>query len=234
MPVPTRGPGRSRRPGASVLLPLTLAAVLLTGACASGDAGSGTAPAAPTTTSTPAAPSPDAPAGAVSGATSGSTADAAVPGPTGAVTSTTPTTLRPVRIAVPSIGVDASMVDLGIAGDGSIEVPHDPDQAGWLDASPAPGEQGPAVVAGHVDSTTGPAVFARLSTLEVGDEVVVTRQNGSTATFTVDGVRTYPQDRFPTSQVYGPVPGPALRLITCGGAYLEDEGYQDNVVVYAS
>jgi hypothetical protein len=230
MPVPTRGPRRSRRAGASVLLPLALAAALLTGACASGDVRSTTAPAAtapaPTSAPTSAAPSPDAPAGA--------TSDQAVPGPAGAVTSTTPPGLRPVRIAVPSIGVDASMVDLGIAGDGSIEVPRDPDQVGWLDASPAPGDQGPAVVAGHVDSTTGPAVFARLSTLDVGDEVVVTRRNGSTASFTVDGVRTYPQDDFPTSQVYGPVPGAALRLITCGGAYLEDEGYQDNVVVYAS
>ena len=75
----------------------------------------------------------------------------------------------------------------------------------------------------------------RLRTLAVGDEVVVTSRDGSQARFTVDGVRTYPQDAFPTAQVYGPVPGPALRLITCGGDYVEsDGGYQDNVVVFAS
>lgn len=141
----------------------------------------------------------------------------------------------PVSIAVPAIGVDAAMVDLGIATDGSIEVPSDPDRVGWLDTTPVPGEQGPAVLAGHVDSTSGPAVFQRLATLRPGDEIRVTRDDGTTVAFTVDVVRSYPQDRFPTAQVYGPVPGPALRLITCGGDYrAADGGYQANVVVFAS
>ena len=127
------------------------------------------------------------------------------------------------------------MTDLGIAADGSIEVPDMADEAGWLNTTPAPGQQGPALIAGHVDSTTGPAVFYRLSSLGPGDEVEVVLKNGSTSRFTVDGVRTYSQDRFPTDEVYGPVPGPALRLVTCGGDYqAANGGYQSNVVVYAS
>ena len=163
------------------------------------------------------------------------TTSAAVPGPPAAEAVTVPRGQRPARIAIPAIDVDAPMTDLGIAADGSIEVPDVAAEAGWLDTTPAPGQQGPAVIAGHVDSTTGPAVFYRLSALAPGDEIEVTQADGATATFTVDGVRTYAQDDFPTSEVYGPVPGPALRLITCGGDYVADDGgYQSNVVVYAS
>ncbi|QIG43368.1 class F sortase [Nocardioides anomalus] len=149
--------------------------------------------------------------------------------------SSTPKGERPARIRIPAIGVDASMTELSIASGGAIEVPGDPDQAGWLDTTPTPGAQGPSVVAGHVDSTSGPAVFALLGSLSEGDEVLITRRDGTTVRFAVDGVRTYPQDQFPTEQVYGPVPGPVLRLITCGGAYERAHGgYQSNVVVYAS
>lgn len=143
--------------------------------------------------------------------------------------------LRPTRISVPAIGVDSSLADLGIAPNGTMEVPKDWGQAGWLDTSPAPGQQGPAIVAGHVDSTNGPAVFFRLRQLVVGDEIVITRRNGSRVWFTVDGVQTYLKAAFPTAETYGPVPGPALRLITCGGDFDRAEGrYRANVVVFAS
>lgn len=158
-----------------------------------------------------------------------------VPGPPAAADSQTARGLRPVRVTIPAIGVDAPVDELGIAADGTIEVPDVAARTGWLDTTPAPGQQGPAVVAGHVDSTTGPAVFYRLGSLKAGDSITVTLRDGTSARFTVDGVRTYAQDDFPTGEVYGPVPGPALRLITCGGDYVESAGgYQSNVVVYAS
>jgi len=160
-----------------------------------------------------------------------------VPGPRAAASDApvVPRGLRPTRIAIPTIGVDAPLITLGIRDDGAIEVPSNAQDAGWLTSGPAPGQQGPAVIAGHVDSTTGPAVFYDLRTLQPGDAVSVTLRDGSTVDMTVDGVETYPQDEFPTATVYGPVPGPALRLITCGGDYVRDAGgYQDNVVVYAS
>ncbi len=142
---------------------------------------------------------------------------------------------QPVRISIPAIGVDSKLTDLGIAANGTIEVPGVPARAGWLDSSPAPGQRGPAVIAGHVDSTSGPAVFYRLSSLKAGDRINVTRRDGRVVRFTVDGVGAYPKRKFPTRATYGPVPGPALRLITCGGSYVKSEGgYLDNVVVFAT
>ncbi len=146
-----------------------------------------------------------------------------------------PDALRPARITIASIGVDSALVDLGIAGDGTIQVPTDAQQAGWLGTSPAPGQRGPAVIAGHVDSKTGPAVFYKLRTLAVGAPIIVTRRDGSQVTFTVDGSQNFAKSGFPTQATYGPVPGPALRLITCGGEYVKSAGgYQDNLVVFAS
>ena len=143
--------------------------------------------------------------------------------------------LRPVRVQIPAIGVDSTLVDLGIGANKAIEVPADPARVGWLDTTPAPGQQGPAVLAGHVDSVTGPAVFFHLKQLKVGDAISVTRRDGTAVSFTVDGVQTYAKTAFPTQETYGPVPVPALRLITCGGSYIKSAGgYQDNVVVFAS
>jgi hypothetical protein len=143
----------------------------------------------------------------------------------------------PVSVSVPRIGVDTPLVELGIAPDGSLEVPGrvDFDRAGWLTSGPAPGATGPAVIAGHVDSTSGPAVFFRLHELRAGDEVEVARADGSTVVFTVDDVLEVGKDEFPTAAVYGPQPGPVLRLITCGGAFDRASGhYEDNVIAFAS
>jgi len=141
----------------------------------------------------------------------------------------------PVRLQVPAAGIDVPLIDLGVAGDGTLEVPADYQQVGWFDGGPPPGDVGPAVVAGHVDSKSGPAPFFRLRDLAPGDEVRVTRADGTVVTFRVDGVEQYAKDAFPTATVYGPVPGPALRLVTCGGSFDRSSGhYRDNVVVYAS
>jgi sortase (surface protein transpeptidase) len=104
-----------------------------------------------------------------------------------------------------------------------------------MTAGPVPGDPGPAVIAGHVDSRAGPAVFFRLRELRPGDKVTVRRSDGRAVAFTVDEVDRYPKDAFPTSAVYGPAPGSELRLITCGGSFdAAKRSYRDNVVVYAS
>lgn len=140
-----------------------------------------------------------------------------------------------MRLLVPAIRVDVPLVGLGIAADGTLQAPGSYQQVGWLRTSPAPGQRGPAVIAGHVDSTTGPAPFYRLRDLHAGDRVVVVRGNGSRVSFTVDAVQRYAKSAFPTATVYGPVPGPALRLLTCGGQFDHaTHHYRDNVVVYAS
>jgi sortase (surface protein transpeptidase) len=140
----------------------------------------------------------------------------------------------PVRVEIPSIGVRAPVIKLGLNPDRSLEVPKDFGDTGWWSGGPRPGEPGPAVIVGHVDSYTGPAVFYRLSELGRGDEIVVVGRDGSRSRFTVEGSERYPKDDFPTARVYGRTDGPTLRLITCGGDFDSSTGhYVDNAVVYA-
>ncbi len=142
----------------------------------------------------------------------------------------------PVRLDIPSIRVHtSSFIDLGRAADGSIEVPTDFAAVGFYTPGPTPGQFGPAVIAGHVDSHQGPAVFYRLGALRAGARISVGRQDGSTATFVVDKVASYAKARFPTTEVYGNTTSRAeLRLITCGGSFDDRSGhYVDNVVAFA-
>lgn len=141
----------------------------------------------------------------------------------------------PVRVEVPSIGVTSTLIELDLDEDRQLEVPDDAAVAGWYVRAPRPGEDGPAIIAGHVDSREGPGVFWRLRELAAGDHVVVHRADGSAVDFTVDEVQQWPKDGFPTEAVYGQADGPELRLITCGGAFDAAAGsYRDNVIVFAS
>ena len=140
----------------------------------------------------------------------------------------------PTAVEIPSIGVRSALSELGLDESGAIEAPSDFDVAGWFALGPRPGQPGPSVIAGHVDSRDGPAVFYRLHELVPGDEVIVHRADGTTIRFTVTDAQSYSKDAFPTESVYGPVPGPELRLITCGGEFDSSrQQYRDNVVVYA-
>ena len=142
----------------------------------------------------------------------------------------------PVAVRIPAIGVDAPVMLVGKNADGTVQVPpldiHN--LTGWYEYGPAPGQNGPAVILGHVDSTTGISVFFYLKDLRTGDRLYVTLADGKVAAFAVDGVQKVPKDAFPTAAVYGSIDYPSLRLITCGGAFDQATGhYVDNVVVYA-
>jgi hypothetical protein len=140
----------------------------------------------------------------------------------------------PVRVEIPAIGVRARIIRLGLNPDRTLEVPTDFGDAGWWSGGPRPGEPGPAVIVGHVDSYTGPAVFYRLRELRLRDTVIVLRRDGTRARFSVIGSEQYPKSDVPTGRVYGRTVGPTLRLITCGGAFDRSSGhYLDNTVVYA-
>ncbi|CAM3200894.1 sortase family protein [Williamsia muralis] len=140
----------------------------------------------------------------------------------------------PTRIEVPSIGVDSSLMGLGLDATGAMQVPAEGFPAGWYTGAPTPGETGPAVIAGHVDWAGAPGVFFELANLEPGAEIAVTREDGSIARFEVTEVTTFPKDEFPTDLVYGTLDYAGLRLITCGGAFDESaSSYQDNVVAFA-
>lgn len=144
--------------------------------------------------------------------------------------------VRPVRLRIPAIGIDApALVPLGLGADHELEAPARFEDVGWYAAGPVPGDPGPAVIAAHVDSRSGPAPFFRLRDLRDGDPVFVTRSDGQETRFVVDTVQRYPKNAFPTDAVYGPAPGSALRLITCGGSFdAAKRSYRDNIVVYAS
>ena len=194
--------------------------------------GSGSAGGSPSPAGTPRATSGGAPSQLPSASATTSDPFANLPGPqplpsTAAVT--------PSRVQVPAIGVDAGLVPLHTNGHGVLVAPASPERVGWYAAGTVPGDAGPAVIAAHVDSRSGPAQFYDLKTMKPGQVITVTRSDGRTVRFRVDGVDQYPKDDFPTEAVYGPTPDPSLRLITCGGTFdYARHHYRDNVVVYAS
>ena len=141
----------------------------------------------------------------------------------------------PVKLTIPAIGVRTSLIHLGLQANGSLQVPDSTTVAGWYTASPRPGAVGGSVIAGHVDSRTGPAVFYWLRDLKAGDKVYVSRADGTVAEFDVTRVQEYPKAAFPTSVVYGPAPDAELRLITCGGTFDSTTGhYLSNWIAYAT
>lgn len=165
------------------------------------------------------------------GATSTAPTPATDPAPT--TDGDAPRRAEPDRVVIDRIGVDADVIDLGLDVDGALEVPQDFAQTGWWTGGARPGEAGPAVIVGHVDSIDGPAVFFHLDQLRPGDEVTVVGDDGSTTTFVVERSQQVAKDDFPTEDVYGPTSEPELRLVTCDGAFDRSIGhYEDNLIVY--
>ncbi|HEY0717210.1 MAG TPA: class F sortase [Streptosporangiaceae bacterium] len=142
----------------------------------------------------------------------------------------------PTRIEIPSLGVSAPMMTLGLGDNGAVQVPplENHNLAGWYQGSVTPGERGTSVILGHVDSYTGESVFFGLKTLRAGNRVEVVRADGSTAVFAVDGAQKVVKSTFPAQTIYANTTYPSLRLITCGGPFDKADGqYLDNIVVYA-
>jgi sortase (surface protein transpeptidase) len=142
----------------------------------------------------------------------------------------------PMTIVIPAIKVDAPVTRLDLNTDGTVQVPplNDHNLAGWYDRSVTPGAKGTSVILGHVDDYAGPSVFYNIKNLRKGDAIDIVRADGPTAVFAVDGVQKAAKTSFPTSDVYGNVPYPALRLVTCGGPFDAKTGeYLDSIVVYA-
>lgn len=228
-----RRPGRRTWIALAVALAVVAAVALgvaLTGqqqapqpAASSGDrTSSSSSAAAPSATTAPAPPAPPA----------------AVPPAAVTPAPAAPAVAAPVSVGIPSIDVASDLMRLDLNDDGTVQVPplEPDDRAGWYQRGPAPGAVGPAVILGHVDSAEhGPGVFFDLGALRAGDEVTVSRADGTVAVFAVDRVERHPKDDFPTIAVYGDTTDAELRLITCGGDF--DSGarsYEDNVIAFAT
>ncbi|MEW2615222.1 class F sortase [Streptomyces sp. NPDC047880] len=143
---------------------------------------------------------------------------------------------RPVRLLIPKISVDAPFTDLAINASGQLEPPppNDTNLVGWYAKGHTPGEAGTAIIAGHVDTTTSPAVFAGLGELKKGDRFQVVRADGSKATFAVDAAQSFAKNAFPSDRVYGDTSQAQVRLITCSGSYdRQARDYTENLVVFA-
>ncbi|MGW6979355.1 class F sortase [Streptomyces sp. NPDC054932] len=191
-----------------------LAAALLCAALTGCTAAAGPAPAAPSAAPPSVVPTSAPPAAAT-----------AAPLPASA----------PVRVRIPAAGVDASPVlELGLAADGTVEVPSvaDGDKIGWYTKGVTPGETGPAVLIGHFDTARGPAVLKDISRVRTGEEITVSRADGTTAVFRVRELEQVGKSAFPTARVYGDTTRPELRVITCGGE-ITGGHRPDNIIVYA-
>lgn len=143
--------------------------------------------------------------------------------------------VRPTRLRIPAIDLSATVTSLGIQPDQQVEVPDNPDEVGWYRLGARPGQDGSAVLLGHVDSKAGPAVFHRLRTLTPGDTIEVSGNDGAVVTFEVTSIATHANEDFPAQEVYRATGRPGLALVTCGGRYdAARGGYQSNVVVLAA
>nr|WP_246447605.1 class F sortase [Micromonospora polyrhachis] len=144
---------------------------------------------------------------------------------------------QPVSVRSQAIQLDAPVHNVGLAQDGTIAAPsaERAQEAGWYDQGPTPGQYGPAVIVGHVDTRTGPAVFHNLVRLRPGDRVEVDRQDGTVAIFEVNSTKSFDKAQLPVAEVYEDFSRPNLRLITCGGRWVGGTtGYADNLIVFAS
>jgi len=214
-----------------------VAAVVAAAVLAAGALGVGALAVAPGG-GTPGVPGPSATSRATgadrAGTDPGSGAAGSFQDPAAPSSTAPPAGSTPVRVRIPAIGVDSGLEDLGLGAQGELEPPRAWESAGWYRDGVVPGAVGPAVIAGHVDSGSGPAVFVDLAELAPGDEVEVTLSTGSVETFRVTGSERTPKATFPTSDVYGGTPTPSLRLITCDGTFDRSTGhYVDNLIVFA-
>lgn len=143
-----------------------------------------------------------------------------------------------MSISIPAIGVKSEVFPIGLADDGTLAVPQPGprlDKAAWFENSPTPGQPGPSIIEGHVDSPEGPSVFFKLGDVRPGDRILVTRADRSRLQFTVDAVRDFAKSEFPTELVYGAkdLSVPSLRLITCSDFDSGTRHHVGNEIVFA-
>lgn len=141
---------------------------------------------------------------------------------------------QPVTLLIPALGVGAGLMRLGLQSNGTLQVPPDAMTPGWFTGAPAPGELGPAIIAGHVRWNGSAGIFADLERLRLEDRIIITRRNGTSAVFRVTRVSKFTKAQFPTDLVYGNIDHAGLRLITCDGLDSSGRVYRDNLVVFAT
>lgn len=139
--------------------------------------------------------------------------------------------VTPVQIQIPKIKLDTAIEQVGVLENGQMGVPEDENQVGWFEPGVTPGSKGNAVIAGHVDSKTGPAIFYQLDQLTKGDDVLIQDEAGNTLRFRVTKTERYDTKTAPIEEIFGATSNRNLNLITCSGTF-GDGGYDKRFVVY--
>lgn len=167
-------------------------------------------------------------------ATAATTATATTaPAPTLPIAQAKPAPALPVRLIIPKLGIDAPIESVGLAANGNMAVPSTWESTGWYNRGPRPGDFGNAVIDGHLDSYTGPAIFWHLRDLQSGDKVLVKTADGAILQFIVTGSQAFGVDSFPGQRIFGPAASPQLNLITCDGDWDSSQGqYNQRLVVF--
>lgn len=143
--------------------------------------------------------------------------------------------IEPFRIQIPSINVDAGIEKVGLLENGQMGVPESFETVGWYEGGPKPGERGNSVIAGHVDSKKGPAVFFYLKNLKEGDEIIISDEKGKSLTFLVNDIKSYPTELSPVNDIFDYSYQSQLNLITCTGIYDRKTGnHSERLVVYTT
>jgi LPXTG-site transpeptidase (sortase) family protein len=138
----------------------------------------------------------------------------------------------PKRLVIPSIDVDASIEAVGKDEAGRMDTPSKVDQVGWYQYGAKAGATGNVVLSGHLDDLNGPAIFANLGQLPLG-ELVTLQTEGQVATYEVVSVKQYRLDQVPLASIFAATQAKRIQLITCAGPYDENLGYRDRIVVTA-
>jgi sortase A len=141
--------------------------------------------------------------------------------------------ITPSRVQIPSMDIDTNVIPVGLLENGEMEVPEKTDVVGWYNRGVKVGAKGNAVLAGHVDSKKGPAIFFYLKNIKIGEKIIVTDEKGMERTFEVKSKESYPSDEAPIEKIFGPSDIRNLNVITCTGTFNHDEHlYPDRLVVY--
>lgn len=153
--------------------------------------------------------------------------------PSGTIIQEADTEMIPAFIRIPSIGVETAVEKVGTLENGQMDVPKDVENAGWYEPGTKPGGQGSSVIAGHVDSKTGPAIFYKLNKVKKGDLIEIEDQDGNTLTFSVYDTKSFPRLEAPVNEIFGFTYRKTLNLITCTGEFNHDKGtHEERLVVY--
>ena len=139
------------------------------------------------------------------------------------------------RLTIQNIGVDAKISTVGLTKEGNMEAPGNIYDVGLYKYGAKLGQNGTAVLAGHLDGAIGEkGVFYSLDKLKAGDIIKINRNNAAPLTYKVTKSKVYKSTDKPT-EVFKSASGANLNLITCTGSWDKNKSqYDERLVVFTT